>query len=98
MSIQPRILRNKNCKARWTLAWCFPLIVATLGPNGAVFAQTASTGAIRGAIVDPTGAGVPGVVVEAMSSATGTQRKSVSEANGIYTVGLLPPGAYQLRF
>jgi hypothetical protein len=39
-----------------------------------------------------------GVVVEAVSAATGTERRNVSAANGIYTVGLLPPGPYQLRF
>jgi hypothetical protein len=33
-----------------------------------------------------------------VSAATGTERRSVSAANGIYTVGLLPPGPYQLRF
>jgi hypothetical protein len=98
MSIPPRILRMNNCKVRWPLNLCFPVILAALVANGPVFAQTASTGAIRGGIVDLTGAGVPGVAVEAVSSATGTTRKSVSEANGIYTVGLLPPGIYQLRF
>src|SRR6266446_4177071 len=84
-----------SIQTRWPLNLCFAAILAA---NGPVFSQTASTGAIRGAIVDLTGAGVPGVVVEAVSSATGTKRKSVSEASGIYTVGVLPPGVYQLRF
>src|ERR1700704_3148795 len=66
--------------------------------NSVVFAQTASTGAIRGTVVDASGAGMPGVTVEAVSGATGTERKGVSEASGVYTVGLLPPGVYQLRF
>jgi hypothetical protein len=76
----------------------FAVIFIALMVNSPVLAQTASTGAIRGTIVDPTGASMSGVVVEAVSSATGTERKSVSEASGIYTVGLLPPGLYQLRF
>ena len=76
----------------------FAVIFTALMVNSPVLAQTASTGAIRGTIVDPTGASMSGVVVEAVSSATGTERRSVSEASGIYTVGLLPPGVYQLRF
>src|SRR5260370_26901335 len=89
MRILPRILRLK---------FCLPAILVALMANSPVFAQTASTGAIRGVIVDPTGDSVLGVAVTAVSVATGTERRSVSEANGIYTVGLLPPGAYQLRF
>ncbi len=39
-----------------------------------------------------------GVIVEAVSGATGTERKGLTESSGIFTVGLLPPGAYQLKF
>jgi len=97
MRVHTRI-RNKNQRILRSAYWCFLAMLAIWIAAGAVFAQTASTGAIRGHIADASGASMSGVVVEAVSAATGTERRSVSVANGIYTVGLLPPGPYQLRF
>ena len=82
---------------RRRLKLCFLVAFAIL-PASISLAQTASTGAIRGNIVDSSGAAMSGVVIEAVSNSTGTQRKGTSEASGTYTMGLLPPGVYQLRF
>ena len=60
--------------------------------------QTATTGAIRGTVVDPAAASIPDVVVNAVSDATGTKRSGITDANGSYVLSLLPPGAYQLNF
>jgi len=76
----------------------FRLALALFPASGVIFAQTASTGAVRGNIVDASGAAMSGVVVEAVSNSTGTQRSTTSEAAGTYTMGLLPPGVYRLRF
>jgi hypothetical protein len=96
MSTQIHTMHHRE--ARRCLKWFFRSVLAVLTAKGIIFAQTASTGAIRGNIVDSAGAAMSGVVVEAVSNSTGTQRKGASEASGTYTLGLLPPGAYQLRF
>jgi hypothetical protein len=95
---QATIQKIRNGRARATRSLYFPIILAVVMANGTAFAQTASTGGIRGTVVDSTGAGMSGVTIEAVSSTTGTQRKGLSDAGGIYTIGLLPPGAYQLRY
>jgi hypothetical protein len=76
----------------------FRVTLAIVLATSATLAQTGRTGAIRGNVVDSSGAAMSGVIVEATSSTTGIQRKALSETGGTYTVGLLPPGAYQLRF
>src|SRR6266699_2031117 len=76
----------------------FPAILAAVLPHGPALTHTANTGAIRGTVVDSTGGGMSGVIIEAVSSTTGTQRKGLSDPGGIYTIGLLPPGTYQLRY
>ncbi len=61
-------------------------------------AQTASTGAIRGTVVDAATATIPNVIVSATSDATGTQRSAVTDTTGTYTLSLLPPGTYKVKF
>ncbi|MBV8732943.1 MAG: carboxypeptidase regulatory-like domain-containing protein, partial [Acidobacteriia bacterium] len=87
----------RRLKERRHFNW-FLQYVLLASATGVLFAQTASTGAIRGNIADSSGAAMSGVVIEAVSVSTGTARKSASEASGTYTIGLLPPGVYQLRF
>ena len=99
MSTLVHTMDFRNCrKHRRCLNWFFRSALTVLPASGVILAQTASTGAIRGNIVDSSGAAMSGVVIDAVSSSTGTQRKGSSEASGTYTVGLLPPGVYQLRF
>src|SRR5579862_3216559 len=92
--MKPRI---HGSQIRRLLNVCFSLIVV-LFAHTMVHAQTASTGAIRGNVVDATGAAMSGVNVEAVSTATGIERKGITESGGTYTLGLLPPGSYNLRF
>jgi hypothetical protein len=63
----------------------------------AACAQDASTGAIRGAILDPTGALIAGAEVIVTNSAMGTERKMTAGQDGEFAVQMLPPGLYQLR-
>ena len=72
-----------------------PLVLLLVLATGAL-AQT--TGGIVGAVSDATGAALPGVTVEARSSALQGVRTSITEADGSYRFVLLPPGAYELRF
>src|SRR5947209_5346802 len=58
-------------------------------------AQTV-TGSISGTILDPSGAAVAGVQVEAVNIGTGLRRTAESSESGTYTIAQLPPGIYDL--
>src|SRR5438876_432869 len=60
-------------------------------------AQTQTTGRIAGTVKDQNGAVIAGAEVSVVSKATGDQRKVTTDAEGNYTVPLLPPGTYQLK-
>jgi hypothetical protein len=72
------------------------LIVALLGLSPHSFAQTASTGAIRGTVTDQSGAVVPGAEVKAKNESTGAESQSVSQQDGTYVIPMLPPGKYRV--
>lgn len=59
------------------------------------FAQSqATTGNIEGRVVDPNGAAVPNVTVNAKSQDTGLEKTAVTGEDGTYKIVLLPPGTY----
>jgi hypothetical protein len=58
--------------------------------------QTATTGAIRGTVTDPTGAVIPNAVVTVTSNATSQVRAVKTDGDGQYVVGLLPPETYKV--
>ena len=60
-------------------------------------AQTASTGSISGTVRDTSGAVLPGVSVVVAHLETGQSRSTVTDGNGDYTIGLLPPGRYRVE-
>ena len=60
-------------------------------------AQTASTGAITGVVLDPSGAVIPGVLVELSQGGYEEVRSFKSDENGQFGFVLLAPGTYQLR-
>src|ERR1035437_9494125 len=64
---------------------------------GLLCAQTGGTGAISGAITDPTGAMVVGAQVKVTDVATGSTRTAQTSEHGLYFVSLLPPGQYTLE-
>src|SRR5262249_7538101 len=61
------------------------------------FGQTASTGALTGASLDPTGAALPGVVVRLTNQDTSTTESTTSDEQGRCSFLLLTPGRYELR-
>ena len=73
-------------------------IVALVRPGANLWAQSATTGALRGAVVDPTGAAVPGVMVTLSNVTTGQEQMAMTGANGLYGFSLLPPGTYHVVF
>ena len=62
------------------------------------FCQSATTGALAGAVTDPTGAALPHVTVTAANSATMATLTAVTSSSGAYVFSLLPPGAYTVEF
>lgn len=68
----------------------------TLSLGSCAFAQTTTTGAIRGIVTDAQGAVVSGAVVTATSKATAQAHITKSDSAGQFTIGLLPPELYTL--
>ncbi|HET8675066.1 MAG TPA: carboxypeptidase-like regulatory domain-containing protein, partial [Blastocatellia bacterium] len=64
--------------------------------SGNALAQSQTTGRIAGTVKDPRGARIVGAEVTVTSLATAEQRKATTDAEGNYTVPLLPPGAYRV--
>ena len=57
-------------------------------------AQTAS---VSGIVTDSSGASAVGVSVNITNTGTGIVRKSLTNAEGLYAIPLLPPGGYEIR-
>ena len=70
------------------------IVGGTLTPSA--FAQTAVTGGVSGVVTDASGAAVPGAQVIVTNAGTNASQNVVSNAEGRYTVGLLPPGTYKV--
>jgi len=62
------------------------------------FAQSATTGAIGGAVTDSGGALLPGAAVTVTATDTGATRTVKSNASGEYRVSELVPGTYSASF
>jgi hypothetical protein len=62
----------------------------------AMYGQTANTGAIAGAVSDPSGALVPRAAVVINSQGTGEKRDLATDAEGNFSVQFLPPANYDL--
>jgi hypothetical protein len=60
-------------------------------------AQDAATGAIRGAVLDPSGGRIAQATIVAVNSATGARYTATSGAEGRFSIDLLPPGEYTAR-
>jgi hypothetical protein len=69
--------------------------VVTMLMTIAVFGQE-TRGTISGAVVDSSGAGIPGVKVLATETRTGTKASTVSDVAGQYTIPFLAPGNYEV--
>ena len=80
------------------LAVCAILLCTLIASAPSLMAQTAATGALAGTVTDATGAVVGNVKVTATSVDTGQARTTTTAADGTYTVGLLPPGNYRVKF
>jgi hypothetical protein len=64
---------------------------------GCVLAQDASTGAVRGTVMDATGGVIADATVVLINSATGFRYSIASDSQGRFTFDVLPPGDYSAR-
>src|ERR1700723_1568358 len=72
------------------------LLGSFLGSHSTAFAQSASTGAIGGAIADQNGATLSGATVTVTNIATTAVRTAVTSKAGDYRITELEPGTYTL--
>ena len=79
-----------NWKLRWFL-WPLWLLVACAG----AFGQANST--VTGLVTDPTGAVVPDAQITLNEAATGQTRTTASGASGLYQIGGLNAGSYDMK-
>ncbi len=77
---------------RWWVVFVLSLALAD-----GVCAQTASTGAVIGVILDPSGTVVPDVTANLVDRKTGEALSATSDEDGRFAFLLLAPGRYELR-
>jgi hypothetical protein len=65
--------------------------------SNVVYGQTASTGALAGKVLDPSGAVIPGAEVHLMNHQAGDADAATSDGAGNFHFLLLPPGSYELQ-
>jgi hypothetical protein len=63
----------------------------------AASAQDAATGALHGTVLDPAGSRIAQASVVAVNSATGARYSATADAEGRFSLDLLPPGDYSAR-
>ncbi len=98
-SISQRCWKNhadsRALRQGWlTFLWLGFLMVSALTVG---LAQQATTASLRGRVLDPAQAVVVGAEVVALQKATGSERKTVTNAEGLFVLPNLPPGLYELR-
>jgi hypothetical protein len=73
------------------------LILVIMVALGSLRGQTASTGALTGVVLDPSGAVLPGVVLHLIQHSTAEDESTRSDRSGRFGFLLLSPGLYELR-
>jgi hypothetical protein len=81
--------------SRHLLLWMF--LVLLISGLGVGWAQDASTGALRGSVLDAQGAVVTNADIVAICVETGLRYHAATDVTGRFVVDLLPPGNYSAR-
>ena len=76
---------------------CLCLIVVSSVLVASGLAQTSTTGAVSGIVLDPSGAAIPSVSVQVAKESGGVTQSTTSNENGWFAIQLLPPGTYRLQ-
>jgi len=80
------------------LKWHWVALLALLGASlfvGVAFSQI-DRGNLNGIVTDPSGASIPNAEVEVVSPDTGFKRETITGSSGVYSIGSLPNGTYDL--
>ena len=78
--------------------WNFLRLVAlSLAFSGWASGQTASTGALTGVTLDPSGAVLPGVILHLKNEDGSEAKSATSDKKGRFAFLLLSPGTYELQ-
>ena len=86
--------RDQLCRRSFLL---LVALTVALPSSRSTYSQTASTGALTGVSLDPSGAILPRVSVH-LAKSDGTEIMSAdSDENGLFGFFLLPPGTYEVR-
>ena len=88
--------RNPLYRSHWRPVLLLALTVAILSSRE-TSAQTASTGALTGLTLDPSGAVLPGVLLHLTTEDGSGARSATSDDSGRFGFFLLPPGTYELQ-
>src|SRR5438128_7902974 len=74
-----------------------PYLLTLILVGGDLQAQDASTGALRGTVVDAQGAAITGADIVAIRADTGIRYHGATDSEGRFKLDLLPPGEYSAR-
>ena len=89
-----------NALVHWRLnrfwAWLGVIAIGLGFAEERLYGQTASTGAVTGVTLDPSGTALPGVIVRLTKEGGGETKGTTSDNGGRFGFLLVPPGAYQL--
>ena len=76
-------------RIRWIVS--FLLVFVSSG-----WSQVSTTGEVRGTVMDPGGAFIPGAELKLVSESAGTSRSAMSSQDGGFVFVRVEPGAYRL--
>lgn len=73
------------------------VLILSVGIASCSYGQTASTGALMGVILDPSGAIIRDTAIQLIREDGSEIKSSTTDENGWFVFLLLPPGTYQLQ-
>jgi|SRR5208282_1909445 len=91
---EPQMGAHRHRSIWWSGLIIF--VLATLLSSDS-YGQTASTGALTGVALDPSGAVLSGAALDLTDRETGHTKSATSDEHGRFSFLLLPPGTYQLQ-
>src|SRR6476619_4795584 len=94
MSLVSKVWSSMLLPRRWNF---LTLIAMSLALAGGARGQTASTGALTGLTLDPSGAVLSGVTLHLRDMDGSEAKFATSDNNGRFAFFLLPPGTYEVQ-